>query len=39
LIKIQQKCFSGGFYKTQADNCELIATIRILLASLSLSAY
>jgi len=30
LIKIQQKCFSDGFYKTQLRNCQLIATVRIL---------
>jgi len=30
LIKIKQKCFADGFYKTQVRNCQLIATIRIL---------
>jgi len=30
LIKIQQKCLSDGFYKTQVRNCQLITTIRIL---------
>jgi len=29
-MKIQQKYFSDGFYKTQVRNCQLIATIRIL---------
>jgi len=32
LIKMQQKCFSDGFYKTQVRNCQLIATVRILLS-------
>jgi len=30
LIKIKQKCFADGFYKTQVRNCQLTATIRIL---------
>jgi len=41
LIKIQQKYCSDGFYKTQVQSCQLIATIRILpsIVSLALSAY
>jgi len=30
MIKIQQKCFSDDFYKTQVRNCQRIATSRIL---------
>jgi len=29
LIKIQQNCISGDFYKTQVGNCQLTATIKI----------